>query len=108
MPRRVEVPGHPAKDVDGGEVLALVTPRTSSCRVARIPLKRYGMDPGSHRRQPQQITLASLDPAAGHEFIDHPFICPWVVGAERCQGLSDRRWVDGRSVACSAPANAGG
>jgi hypothetical protein len=53
--------------------------------------------------------MAPLDPAAGHEFVDHPVIGPWVVGAERREGLSDRRWVEGRcdELGYSAPTHEG-
>jgi hypothetical protein len=47
------------------------------------PLQQPGMEPGSHRRQPQHAAFAPLDPTAGHQAVDHPFIRSRVVGEKR-------------------------
>jgi hypothetical protein len=101
------MPGHPAKDVDGGEAFPLVTPRTSSCRVTQIrsSTTAWTLVPAgvslSRSPWPRSTRLWATSSSIPHSS---------ALGrrAERRQGLSDRRWVEGRSGACPAPAPAGG
>jgi hypothetical protein len=84
-----QVLGHPAKDVNRGQVFLLGHPTDQQLPRRLDPLQQPGMGPAPRRGQLQPVAFPLPDPSPAHQLVDHPSIRPRVLDQERLQGFGE-------------------